>query len=205
MMLSSKKKGWALALVALAALAAPSAAQEFKRTEEPKARQGETPRPAAGAKTADAEARAIAQKAAHFEKVYRERQARIRKLLAIYREKGDEAKIRELQDMQAKLEKRHTNAMQGFREQLGADRWAKVEKHMGGPSARALEVRNEHANENAAERDARKAQKEAEGHRPPEKKPEERPKPPEKDARSKEKPPGASAASGNNRGGGGSR
>jgi bisphosphoglycerate-dependent phosphoglycerate mutase len=163
MMLSSKKKGWALALVALAALAAPSAAQEFKRTEEPKARQGETPRPAAGAKTADAEARAIAQKAAHFEKVYRERQARIRKLLAIYREKGDEAKIRELQDMQAKLEKRHTNAMQGFRAQRARERERRRARRAQGAegSGRAPPAREEARGASQAAGEGRAFQREA--------------------------------------------
>ena len=110
----------------------------------------------------DAEAPTIAQKAAHFEKVYRERVARIDRLKQVYREKGDETKLAELKEMRERLDKRHDNAMHGFRQQLGEARWAKVEKHMGGPSARALEVRNERANENAAERDARKAQKEAE-------------------------------------------
>ena len=111
----------------------------------------------------DAEARTVAEKAAHFEKVYRERAARIDRLIDVYRKKGDAAKVAELQGMREQLTKRHTNAMQGFRAQLGEERWTKVEKHWGGPSARALEVRNPHANENAAEREARKAQKEAEG------------------------------------------
>ncbi|MFN0006290.1 MAG: hypothetical protein ACKVXR_00155 [Planctomycetota bacterium] len=113
-----------------------------------------------------AEARTIAQKAAQFEKAYRDRAARIDRLQAIYKKEGAETKLVELREMRARLDKRHANAMQGFRKQLGEERWAKVEKHLGGPSARALEVRNERANENAAERDARKAQKEAEGKEP---------------------------------------
>jgi hypothetical protein len=146
--------------IALFAVSAPAVRAQEKKPEARQERQDA------------ADARAIAQKAAHFEKVYRDRVARIDRLQTLYREKGAETKLAELKDMRAKLEKRHANAMEGFRKQLGEGRWAKVEKHIGGPSARALEVRNERANENAAERDARKAQKEAEGkdEKPPKKK-----------------------------------
>ena len=165
----------------------PSRAGEAKAKQEP-AKKGE-PAPAERAKPAesDAQARAIAEKAAHFEKVYRQRAARIDRLMAIYKEKGDAAKVAELQGMRDQLDKRHENAMKGFRKDLGEERWAQVEKHWGGPSARALSVRNEHANENAAEHEARKAQKGAEG------KPEKPEAPPAKkpnEERPKEKPPG---------------
>lgn len=142
----------------------PAAAAAQSGTQKPPSRTEEREKPATPPKpvTSDAEARKIAEKAAHFEKVYRDRAARLDRLRQIYREKGAETKLAELKEMSAALEKRHANAMEGFRKQLGEGRWAKVEKHIGGPSARALEVRNDRANENAAEREARKAQKEAE-------------------------------------------
>lgn len=204
--------------IALLAQATPAGGQKFpSRAEEMKAKQEQADqqeakkaqakqeeiarqeREKAGAPTkiggsvkpvaSDAEARAIAEKAAHFEKVYRERAARIDRLTSIYKKKGDQAKVDELQTMRDKLDDRHENAMQGFRKQLGEDRWARTEKHWGGPSARALQVRNERANENAAERDARKAQKEAEGKT---EKPESPPRKKADEERPKEKPPGQS-------------
>lgn len=189
----------AIAILAVAALAqtAPPANQKFpSRAEEVKAKQEEVAKkeretPATPPKVAasDAEARTIAETASHFEKAYRERAARIDRLLAIYEKKGDRAKVVELQAMRDQLEDRHANAMQGFRKQLGEERWTKVEKHFGGPSARALEVRNERANENAAERDVRKAHKEAEGKV---EKPENPPQKKKDEERPKEKPPGRS-------------
>jgi hypothetical protein len=208
----------ATAALALLVLGAPAASQTFKSKAEEKKplreqalqkqaerdaskqeRQvsGEVKRIGAGD---DAEARSVAEKASHYEKVHRERMARIHRLESVYKAKGDETKVAELQAMASGLEKRHANAMKGFREQLGDERWAKVEKHWRGPSARALEVRNERANENAAARDARKASKEgdvspekrgkpAEGARDEKKPAEERPKA-DKPPRSKEKPPG---------------
>jgi hypothetical protein len=169
-----------LSLVVLAGTAAsqgfPSRADEVKRPGQEAPKEGRKP-------TAP-EAKSIAEKAAHYESVHQERMARIRRLLAVYKEKGDRDKMTELHAMQDKLEKRHANAMQKFREQLGEERWAKVDRHIRGPSARALEVRNERANENAAERDARKAEGKIE------KQGEERTKPEkEKEERSKEKPP----------------
>jgi len=164
----------------------PSHAEEVKqkqdaerKAEEQKEREraANPPKPV----TTDAEARSVAEKAAQFEKAYRERSARIGRLMAIYQKKGDQAQVDDLKLMRERLDKRHENAMHGFRQQLGETRWAGVEKHFGGPSARALEVRNEHANENAAERDARKAKKEAEGKEAkPEKKKEHEEKPKDK-------------------------
>jgi len=107
--------------VALFAAAAPAARAQEKKPEVQKERDEA------------AEARAIAQKAAHFEKVYRDRVARIDRLQEIYREKGAEKPLAELKEMRAKLEKRHANAMEGFRKQLGEGRWAKVEKHIEEP------------------------------------------------------------------------
>lgn len=107
--------------VALLAAAAPAARAQEKKPEVRQERDEA------------AEARAIAQKAAHFEKVYRDRVARIDRLQEIYREKGEEKTLAELKEMRAKLEKRHANAMEGFRKQLGEGRWAKVEKHIEKP------------------------------------------------------------------------
>src|ERR1700741_2027109 len=151
------------AALALAVFGPEAAAQSGTQRKGEAQKERESPEQPQKPVTSEAEARKIAEKAAHFERVYRERAARIDRLKQIYREKGAETKLAELKEMRERLDKRHENAMQGFRRQLGEGRWAKVEKHMGGPSARALEVRNERANENAAERDARKAQKEAEG------------------------------------------
>lgn len=135
----------------------PSRADQEKRPAEtaPKERS----------KTGGGDEKSIAEKAAHYEAVHQERMARIRRLLGIYKEKGETEKVAELQTMRDKLEKRHTNAMQKFREQLGEDRWTKVENH--------IRTRK-------AERTPADVRKPAEAR--PQEKPQERPaeKPPEK-------------------------
>lgn len=174
-----------LVLLAAAALTGPLAAQ--KENQEPPKKQV----PVESAKEAPtAEAREIAKKAAHFESIHRDRIARMDRLISIYTAKGDRAKVAQLQALREKQMKRHDNAMEGFRKQLGPDSWGRLEKEMKGPSARARQVRDEHANQNEREREARKAAKEGQ----PGGKPEKPPEKPKDDAhdkeRSKEKPPG---------------
>ena len=170
-----------LVLLAAAALTGPLAAQ--KESQEPAKKQA----PVESAKQAPtAETREIAKKAAHFESIHRDRIARMDRLISIYTAKGDRAKVAQLEALREKQMKRHGNAMEVFRKQLGPDAWGRLEKEMKGPSARARKVRDEHANQNEREREARKAAKEGQGGGKPEK-----PKDDAKDKeRPKEKPPG---------------
>src|SRR5690349_4029624 len=171
-----------LALVAAALLPATGLSQETKR-EAPKEHA-----PAAEAQKPDAPAanpREVAKKAAHFEKVHRDRIARIDRLIVVFKQKGDSAKVTELEALRAAQLKRHENGMAGFRKQLGNEHFAKLEKELKGPSARAREMRNERANENEREHDARKGEKDG--------KPEKEGKPdkdgkPEKEGKAGEKP-----------------
>lgn len=161
----------ALLLLAGAALTLPLAAQT--RTPEPPKepakveRVKEAPKEAAKeipkTELSNAEAREIAKKAAKFEAVHRDRIARIDRLIVVYTGKGDRAKVTELEALRESLMKRHGNAMDGFRKQLGEGGWGRFEKEMKGPSERARAVRNEHANENEKEREARKAAEEHKG------------------------------------------
>ena len=118
-------------------------AQEKTReqSQDPKAKTRPAPAhpaPAPGAKPAPTpspttttdEQREIAKKAAHFESVHRERQARMNRLIRIYQEKGDAAKVAKLQEMKAKEDTRTENAMAGFRKQLGEENWGRVNSEL---------------------------------------------------------------------------
>ena len=164
-----------LALGAGTLLPATGLSQETKR-EPPKehAPAGEAQKPDAPA----ANPREVAKKAAHFESMHRDRIARIDRLIAIFKQKGDGAKVAELEALRAAQLKRHENGMAGFRKQLGNEHFAKLEKELKGPSARAREMRNEHANENEREHEARKSEKDG---KPAEKPPHEKSDAPKKE------------------------
>jgi hypothetical protein len=57
------------------------------------------------------ERREIAKKAAHFESSYRSRTARINRLIGIYKAKGDDAHVAQLERLREKLEVRREHAM----------------------------------------------------------------------------------------------
>ncbi len=159
-------------LLASAALTLPLAAQQ--RPQEPSKdpakveRVQEAPKhaaPAGGVRKAEppkaevpapevpnAEAREIAKKAAHFEAVHRDRIARIDRLIVIYTGKGDRAKVAELEALRDGQMKRHTNAMEGFRKQLGGESWGRFEQELKRPRVRARKTREEHQDANDKER-----------------------------------------------------
>ena len=172
----------ALVLLATAALSAPLPAQT-ERTRE-------TPSEAA---PAPAGTRDGARQAAHFESVHRGQMARIDRLISIYTEKGDRAKVTELQALKERQMQRHRNAMGGFRRQMSADNWTRLEREMQGPSAR--ERRGQNATEDERKRaaresaNARQRTERAEKPQPrPQERPKERPQEPPKE-RPQEKPP----------------
>jgi hypothetical protein len=107
-----------------------------KAREEKAKTTGATPPktvPVTGVKTApalDEEQREIMKKAAHFEHVHRTRTARINRLIQIYKAKGDEAKVKKLEEMKAKEDLRTTNAMAGFRKRLGEENWGRLNAEM---------------------------------------------------------------------------
>ena len=103
--------------------------QEKAKTATP-AKPGEAARPAAAGPGSAAEQRVVAKKAAHFEQNYRNRQARIDRLIRIYKGKGDTAKVAHLEQLKAQQEKRRANAMEGFRKQLSSDNWGKLNSEM---------------------------------------------------------------------------
>jgi hypothetical protein len=119
---------------------AEKARAEKERAEKERAEKAKTtgttpPKsvPPAGVKTAPElteEQREIMKKAAHFEHVHRTRTARINRLIQIYKAKGDEAKVRKLEEMKAKEDRRTTNAMAGFRKQLGEENWGRLNAEM---------------------------------------------------------------------------
>jgi hypothetical protein len=101
-----------------------------------KAQPGKTA-PAAGAKPAPtnppanaAEQRDVAKKAAKFEHNSRIVQARIDRLIRIYKQKGDTEKVRKLEAMKAQQQKRTDNAMAGFRKKLGEENWGRLNSEM---------------------------------------------------------------------------
>ncbi|HEV8112866.1 MAG TPA: hypothetical protein VGR31_08820 [Planctomycetota bacterium] len=140
-----------------------------QQQQDPKAKtrpEPARPAPAPGAKPAPApspttttdEQREIAKKAAHFEAVHRERQARMNRLIRIYQQKGDAAKVAKLEEMKAKEDKRTENAMAGYRKQLGEENWGRVnseiKKHHG---------RDEHADKREGKEKEKEKEKERSG------------------------------------------
>jgi hypothetical protein len=91
---------------------------------------GAKPAPTPSPTTTTDEQREIAKKAAHFESVHRERQARMNRLIRIYQQKGDVAKVAKLQEMKTKEDTRTENAMAGFRKQLGEENWGRVNSEL---------------------------------------------------------------------------
>jgi type IV secretory pathway VirB10-like protein len=136
-----------------------------QQSQDPKAKtrpEPAKPVPAPAAKPAPTtttdEHRAIAKKAAHFEAVHRERQARMNRLIRIYKEKGDAAKVAKLEEMKAKENTRTENAMAGYRKQLGEENWGRVnseiKKHHG---------RDEHADKRQTNEKEKEREKERSG------------------------------------------
>lgn len=78
------------------------------------------------------ERREIAKKAAHFESSYRSRVARINRLIGIYKAKGDDAKVAQLEQMRQKLDVRREHAMEGFRRDLGDSGFQRVQGQING-------------------------------------------------------------------------
>ena len=114
---------------------------EKERAEKERAQKAQagktTPAPAAGAKPAPANApataaeqRDIAKKAAHFEHNSRMVQARLDRLISIYKRKGDNEKVAKLEAMKAQQQKRSANAMAGFRKKLGEENWGRLNSEM---------------------------------------------------------------------------
>ncbi len=87
------------------------------------------------------ERREIAKKAAHFESSYRSRAARINRLIGIYKAKGDDAHVAQLERMREKLEVRREHAMEGFRKDLGETGFKSVQGQVNGKGRRSLEER----------------------------------------------------------------
>lgn len=120
-------------------------AGEVRKVEPPKA---EAPKP----QLPNEEAREIAKKAAKFEAVYRDRIARIDRLIVIYTGKGDREKVTELEALRESQVKRHANAMDGFRKQLGGESWGRFEQELKRPGVHARKMREEHKDANEKER-----------------------------------------------------
>lgn len=80
-------------------------------------------------------AREAARNLFALERVHRERLGRIERLMELFREKGDEAKLLELEQMRAKENKRYARFLERYKEEMGPA-FAQVE-----PSLRAGQVR----------------------------------------------------------------
>ena len=127
--------------------------------------------------------REIARKAAHFEANYRNRVARVQRLLEVYRAKGDETHVTELQRLKEKLDLRRQHAMQGFRERLGDAGFKRYEQQVNGGARRKLDPER---------RKQKETERPAPEPTPPERTPPDRPG----EETNKEKPPGGGARGG---------
>lgn len=131
---------------------------EKERAEKAKTTGATPPKsvPPTGVRTAPAlneEQRETMKKAAHFEHVHRVRTARINRLIQIYKAKGDEAKVKKLEEMKAKEDTRTANAMAGFRKQLGEENWGRLN----------AEMKRHHGRDEHAERDKDKGKEKEKG------------------------------------------
>lgn len=120
--------------------------ERTKRERQERASTGTTPPPkqvpVTGVKVAPAlteEQRETMKKAAHFEQVHRTRTARMNRLIRIYKEKGDTAKVQKLEEMKAKEAKRTENAMAGYRKALGEENWNRLNTEMKRQHARGAQ------------------------------------------------------------------
>jgi hypothetical protein len=82
------------------------------------------------------ERREIAKHAAHFESQYRDRVARVNRLIGIYKAKGDDARVVQLERMREHLDVRRENAMAGFRKDLGETDFKRFEGQVNSPDRR---------------------------------------------------------------------
>lgn len=150
--MQSKPMHPARLLVALAALTTPLTAEQRPQEPPKEPAKVERVKEAPPAQAPTAEAREIAKKAAKFEAVHRDRIARIDRLIVIYTGKGDRAKVAELEALREGQMKRHANAMEGFRKQLGGESWGKLEQELQRPAVRARKLREEHRETGQKER-----------------------------------------------------
>ena len=145
-----KPRSVVLAPLFAACVAAFALAQDPQR--EPPERQPEIPKPAdaqqparpappVGSARSIEERRAIAQDAARFEAKYRNALARIHRLTEIYKEKGDEERVLQLERLKDKLAVRREHAMEGFRKELGEAGFQRIRTQLEGGARRALEER----------------------------------------------------------------
>lgn len=87
------------------------------------------------------ERRAIAQDAARFESMYRNAVARIHRLTEIYKAKGDQEHVLQLERLRERLAVRREHALEGFRKDLGEAGLQRVQKQLEGGGRKALEER----------------------------------------------------------------
>jgi hypothetical protein len=118
--------------------------QKERIEQRRKEAQGEHPAPAgqpgARGQVANIEQRReIAKQAAKFESSYRNHVARVNRLIGIYKAKGDEAKVTQLERMREKLDVRRQHAMEGFRRDLGEPGFQKVQGQINSRGGRAPE------------------------------------------------------------------
>lgn len=77
--------------------------------------------------------------------------ARIDKLMEVYREKGDQEKVTQLEQMRERANKIHKKHLAGLEREFGPERFkaarATLAEHRGGPSERGLEMRSDRADE----------------------------------------------------------
>ena len=87
------------------------------------------------------ERRAIAQDAARFESNYRNVVARIHRLTEIYKAKGDQEHVLQLERLRERLAVRREHALASFRKDLGESGFQRVQKQLEGEGRKALEER----------------------------------------------------------------
>jgi hypothetical protein len=129
----------------------------------------QVPAQRAAARTIE-ERREIAKHAAHFESKYRDRVARINRLIGIYKAKGDDARVVQLERMREHLDVRRGNAMAGFRKQLGETGFKRLEGQINAPGRRDTDERAKPHEERRGERErtgGERTEKESPKEKPP--------------------------------------
>jgi len=119
----------------------PAPPPPVRASPQDPARPAPAPAPAAQQGRSAEERRAVAQDAARFEANYRSAVGRINRLISVYRSKGDQEKVMQLERMRERLAVRREHALEGFRKDLGEEGFQRVQGQLQGGGRRALDER----------------------------------------------------------------
>jgi hypothetical protein len=126
--------------------AKPDPAPTKRAADAPMQGEMAKPAPAPGHRSKDPKdavgrARMVATQMRNIEQIYRQRTARIDRLNAVYQQKGEGEKMRELDELRLEAKRQYDLAMNGYRNELGPELYGKLSDMLAKSSAPALKPR----------------------------------------------------------------